>query len=53
LQPTFPRAGQRHALKKGVPLVLQYRYVIGNAAATAEKDLQNEWRIFNNPQTKP
>lgn len=53
LQPTFPRAGHRHALKKGEPLVLQYRYLIGSAAATAEKDLQEEWRSFNNPLPKP
>lgn len=53
LQPTFPRAGQRHALKMGETLVLRYRYLIGNAAPTTGKVLRAEWRTFNNPQPKP
>lgn len=50
LQPAFPKAGLRHALKKGEPLVLQYRYVIRGGAAADEKGLREEWRIFNTPQ---
>ena len=53
LQPTFPKAGLRHALKKGEPLVLQYRYVIRSGEAMTEKDLREEWRIFNDTQPVP
>jgi len=50
LQPAFPTAGTRHPLKKGEPLVLQYRYVIGTAAMADEQTLRGEWLKFNPPQ---
>ncbi len=53
LQPTFPRAGQRYALKKGEPLVLQYRYLIGGADSATEKVLRDEWSILNHPTPQP
>ncbi len=53
LQPAFPKAGLRHALKKGEPLVLQYRYVIRGGEPADEKEMREEWRIFNNPQPGP
>jgi hypothetical protein len=53
LQPAFPQAGQRHALKKGEPLTLQYRYVICGGEPADEKGLRDEWRIFNNTQPGP
>jgi len=49
LQPAFPQAGLRHALKKGEPLVLQYRYVIRGGEPPDEKGMREDWRIFNNP----
>ena len=50
LQPAFPQAGLRQALNKGEPLVLQYRYVIGTAAAAEKQAMREEWSIFNQPQ---
>ncbi|MFO1523565.1 MAG: DUF6807 family protein [Kiritimatiellia bacterium] len=49
-QPTFPKAGQRHALKKGEPLTLQYRYWIRGGEAADEKTTREEWRKFNEPK---
>ena len=49
-QPTFPKAGHRHALKKGEPLTLQYRYWIRGGEAADETTTREEWRKFNEPQ---
>jgi hypothetical protein len=49
-QPTFPKAGQRHALKKGEPLTLHYRYWIRGGEAADETTTREEWRRFNEPQ---
>ncbi len=49
-QPTFPRAGLRHALKKGEPLTLTYRYWIRGGKAADETTTREEWRKFNTPQ---
>ena len=48
-QPTFPKAGERHALKKGEPLVLQYRYIIRGGDTPDENMQRDEWRHFNQP----
>jgi hypothetical protein len=50
LQPAFPRAGLRHALKQGEPLILQYRYLIVGGGAANDTTLRQEWREFNPPQ---
>ena len=52
-QPTFPKAGRRHELSKGAPLVLQYRYWIRGGEAADEKTTREEWRRFNEPQPGP
>ena len=49
-QPTFPKAGQRHPLKKGEPLVLQYRYIIRAEGTADENVAREEWHRFNPPQ---
>lgn len=49
-QPTFPKAGTRHPLKQGEPLVLKYRYLIRGGDLGGEKVLRDEWLKFNPPQ---
>ncbi len=44
-QATFPRAGTRHALKKGAPLVLRYRLWIRAGVAT-EGELAEQWTRY-------
>ena len=46
-QPTFPAAGSRHVLKKGTPLVLQYRLWIRQRKGTTEAQYETQWRIYN------
>lgn len=48
-QPTFPKAGIRHALKQGEPLVLQFRCLIRSRDDADEKSLRDEWCRFNAP----
>ncbi|MCF7974271.1 MAG: PmoA family protein [Phycisphaerae bacterium] len=47
-QPAFPAAGTRHVLKKGTPLVLQYRLWIRQRKGTPEAEYEKQWRIYNN-----
>lgn len=47
-QPTFPAAGTRHVLKKGTPLVLQYRLWIRQRTGTTEAQYEKQWSIYNN-----
>jgi hypothetical protein len=49
LQPAFPKAGTRHPLKKGEPLVLRYRYLIRSGDSADENMLRQEWNLFNKP----
>jgi len=51
-QPAFPKAGQRQALKKGEPLVLRYRYVIGAGETANESVMREEWLRYNRDLTK-
>jgi Methane oxygenase PmoA len=45
-QPTFPRAGTRHALVKTSPLVLRYRFWIRAGHSPDEKELRDQWHIY-------
>jgi hypothetical protein len=45
-QPTFPAAGSRHALKKGSPLVLQYRLWIRRGEVASEECYVDQWRAY-------
>ena len=47
-QPTFPRAGTRHALKKGAPLVLRYRILIRRGPPAGEGTLRAQWTKSQN-----
>ncbi len=49
-QATFPRAGTRHALEKGLPLVLRYRLWI-RAGAVTERELGEQWDRFQQTAT--
>ena len=51
-QPAFPHAGTRHALEKGRPLTLHYRFWIRGGNAPDEKDLREQWKIYQNSETK-
>lgn len=46
-QPTFPAAGTRYVLKKGNPLVLQYRLWIRPAGETSEAEYRKQWKAYN------
>ncbi len=46
-QPAFPATDTRHVLKKGRPLVLQYRLWIREAKETSEAQYAEQWRLYN------
>ncbi len=46
-QPTFPQSGRRYKLKKGQPLVLEYRLWIRRGESTSAKQYDRQWREFN------
>ncbi len=45
-QPAFPPAATRHALEKTRPLTLRYRFWIRGGKAPGEKDLREQWHIY-------
>lgn len=45
-QPTFPAAGERHALVQGAPLVLRYRLWLHAGAPPSEAEYRRQWRAF-------
>jgi hypothetical protein len=47
-QPTFPAAGTRYALKKGQPLVLQFRLWIHPGSAS-EAEMAGSWSAYAHP----
>ncbi|MCP4451980.1 MAG: hypothetical protein GY809_10990 [Planctomycetes bacterium] len=47
-QPAFPAQDTRHVLKKGTPLILQYRLWIREANETSEAQYAEQWRLYNN-----
>jgi hypothetical protein len=47
-QPTFPHVGTRHLLEKARPLTLRYRFWIHGGGAPDEKDLREQWTIYQN-----
>lgn len=49
-QPTFPRAGTRHALARGEPLVLRYRIWIHRGPPADEMALRAQWTRYQNPE---
>jgi len=49
-QPTFPRAGTRHALKKGETLVLRYRILIRRGPPMGQDALRAQWTIYQNSE---
>lgn len=51
-QPAFPHAGTRHALEKTRPLTLRYRFWIRGGKAPDEKDLREQWNIYQKLSTK-
>jgi len=46
-QPTFPAAGTRYALKKGEPLVLEYRFWIRRGSKVTPDEYSAQWKAFN------
>jgi len=46
-QPTFPAQGTRYVLKKGTPLVLQYRLWIRAGGKATDAEYAKHWQIFN------
>ncbi len=46
-QPTFPAFGTRYALKKGGPLVLEYRLWIRRGGKATDKEYAARWDAFN------
>ena len=51
-QPTFPKAGERWALKKGKPLVLRYRIWIRKGSMPTEKEFRTQWKAYNTKSTE-
>jgi len=51
-QPTFPRAGSRHALKEDQPLELNYRIWIRPGPPPAEKEFRAEWTNYQSTASK-
>lgn len=51
-QPTFPKAGERFALAKGVPLTLRYRIWIRRGAPPTEEEYRTQWKIYNTDSKK-
>ena len=49
-QPTFPRAGTRHALKKGEPLVLRYRILLCRGPLPDADTLRAQWIDYQESQ---
>ncbi len=52
-QPTFPAAGTRYVLKKGKPLVLNYRLWIRRAGETSEAEYRKQWKKYTGPADTP
>ena len=52
-QPAFPAAGARHELPKAQPLVLRYRIWIRPGAPPAERELRDQWTIYQKTAGKP
>lgn len=50
-QPAFPRAGTRHALEKTRPLTLRYRFWIRDGAPPEDRELREQWSIYQRQQT--
>lgn len=48
-QATFPRSGTRFELRKGAPLVLEYRLWIRRDGSTTERQYDQQWREWNLP----
>jgi hypothetical protein len=46
-QPTFPRAGRRFELRKGEPLMLEYRIWIRRKAQVTKAEFESRWRALN------
>jgi hypothetical protein len=46
-QPAFPARGTRYMLRKGTPLVLQYRLWIREARETSETQYTEQWQLYN------
>jgi hypothetical protein len=51
-QPTFPRAGIRHALEKSKPLVLRYRIWLRSGPPPGEQELRDQWKIYQETGNK-
>jgi hypothetical protein len=45
-QPTFPRAGTKHALEPGRPLTLRYGICLRSGAPPSVEELRAAWRIY-------
>lgn len=52
LQPTFPTAGTRYTLKKGEPLVLEYRLWIRPGGKADEAEYSRQWRAYQDQHNK-
>lgn len=52
-QPAFPAQGTRYLLKKGTPLVLQYRLWIRGEKEGGTVPYAEQWRLYNNPVKEP
>jgi hypothetical protein len=50
-QPAFPAAGARHALGKSRPLVLRYRIWIRPGPPPGERELRDQWTIYQESAT--
>jgi len=51
-QPTFPKAGTRHALVKGEPLSLNYRIWIRKGPLPTEQQFRDQWKIYQKSDSK-
>ncbi len=49
LQPTFPRGGARHELRKGAPLVLRYRLILHRGSPLPETAADEFWQAAHEP----
>jgi hypothetical protein len=52
-QPTFPKAGKRHALTQEKPLILRYRLWIRSGGIPSESDYRRLWTSFNSTTQSP